>query len=193
MRRPRFFRIERTVTPDGGPACQYYRFLSTSLTLLASCRQEFCVSISAFLVPILPDASSTCQPFRTKPRSLLDSWCPPAPGRRPDAFPRGPLSRNTLPAASPRALCATHTTRAPPCPACRHTHFLTAFHPREWSGECSRGLGCAGPGDPATDPHSGIRDSLPSHGRSRRRPAPPSALAAPSHQCRRRRIFESYA
>ena len=82
-------------------------------------------------------------------------WCAPA-RRAPDAFPRGPLTRATLPGASPQALHATHTvghtTRAPPCPlVVSLTH--TASHPRVWSGECSRGLGCAGPGDPATDPH----------------------------------------
>ena len=46
-------------------------------------------------------------------------WCQLALCRRPDAFPRDPLKRATLPAASPQALRATHTTRAPPCPACR--------------------------------------------------------------------------
>ena len=46
--------------------------------------------------------------------------CPPAPGRRPAAFPRGPAPRTSLPAASisfAQALRAAHTTRAPPCPA----------------------------------------------------------------------------
>ena len=32
-------------------------------------------------------------------------------------------------------------------------------------GNAFRGLGCAGPGEPATDPHSGTRDSLPTLGR----------------------------
>ena len=73
----------------------------------------------------------------------------------------------TLPAAPPQALRATHTTRAPPCPACRlslsFSQLLTLGY---GAGTAYRGLGCPGPGDPATDPHSGIRDSLPSHGRS---------------------------
>ena len=51
-------------------------------------------------------------------------WCPPAPGRWPDASPLAPRSRVALPAASesPQALrAASHTTRrrARPCPACR--------------------------------------------------------------------------
>ena len=100
----------------------------------------------------------------TQPPRLV--WYPPTPGHRPDAFQRGPLSRATLPAASPQALRATHTTWAPPCPACRLSLFFTVSHPRVWNGVCSRGLGCAGPGDPATDPNSGNRDSLLSHCRS---------------------------
>ena len=108
------------------------------------------------------------QPFCAKPCSpprLV--WCPPAPGRRQDAaFLRGPLSRHSASAtfpgqrrASPQELRATHTTRrrAPPFPACRFSLFLTASHPRVWTGlvECSRGPGCGdGPGDIATDPYS---------------------------------------
>ena len=48
------------------------------------------------------------------------------------------------------------------------------------AGNDSRGLGCAGPGEPATDPHSGIRDSLPSLAPFG---AAPSAQAAPPRQC----------
>ena len=84
-------------------------------------------------------------------------WCPPAPGRRPDAFPRGLLARAALPAASPQALRATHTARAPPCPACRT--FTHSFSPSVGWGKLARHR----LRDPAADPHSGIRDSLPSH------------------------------
>ena len=41
---------------------------------------------------------------------------------------------------------------------------LTASHPRVGMGNAFRGLGCAGPGEPANKPHSGTRDSLTTHG-----------------------------
>ena len=103
---------------------------------------------SAFLLTISPDASSTRQPFCAKPHSPLDrtrrrvrasTGCVarphPAAGRMPSRVAR----------SRPQALCATHTTRAPPCPVCHLSLVLTASHPRVWRRECSRGLGCAGP------------------------------------------------
>ena len=140
--------------------------MSSSLSLPASSRTAFCFA------PALPfDARRrvSLAAFLRKSHGLNRLvCCLPAPGRQLDAFPRGPLLRATLPAAPPQALRATHTTvgLAPPFPACRLSLLLTASHPRVLSRECSRGLGCAGSGDPATDPHSYIRDSLPSHGRS---------------------------
>ena len=67
----------------------------------------------------------------------------------------------------------------------RVSSLSLSFSP-SWSGECSRGLGCAGPGFSATDPHSGTRVGLTAA--ALRLPWPlarpaPSALAAPPHQC----------
>ena len=53
---------------------------------------------------------SLLRPFwrkATRSPRLRVVWRPPAPRRRPDAFPRGPLSESRA------------TTRAPSCPACR--------------------------------------------------------------------------
>ena len=47
-------------------------------------------------------------------------------------------------------------------PVCRW--FRSRESKQSW--ECSRGHGCAGPGDSAIDTHSGRQDSLPSDGRS---------------------------
>ena len=85
---------------------------------------------------------------------------PARAGPRPDASPRDTLTRATLPAAPPQALRATTQTAG---------RFLSraVFSPSGWNGECIAASAARRPGDPATDPHSGTRDSLPSHGRFR--------------------------
>ena len=69
-------------------------------------------------VPLFSEPSKRESPLRLQPLCACCTvsptvWCPPASGHRPDAFPRAPLSRAALPAASPQALRATHTIRAP--------------------------------------------------------------------------------
>ena len=174
-----FFRIERTGPPDGGPA---------RISPPGPCPRPFLSRPRAERPCVSPQHSPLT--YKRRRRVSLAAFLlkshglhrlvrfPSAPGCRPDAFPRGPLSRATLPAALPQALRAIHTPRAPPCPACRLSLLLTALHPRVWSGECSCSLGYTDPGDPATDPHSGIRDSLPSHGRSAARAFGASGSAA---------------
>ena len=124
--------------------------------------------------------------------------CPPASGHRPDAFPRCPLTRATLPAASPQELRATHTTRAPPpCPACRRRSRASQSPSGMERGMLARprlrrSWRSRGPGDPTRDPavlaiplrHTGLT-ALPWLGPPAGplpRPAP-SALAAPPRQC----------
>ena len=155
-----FFLIEQTGPPEGGPVrvsppCSCPHFCPHPSRPRADRHFVFRFSV--------PDHCITSQPFcenhAVSSTHVVPSSTRPPAGPEPDAFPRGPLSRATLPAASPQALRATHTTRTPPCPACRLSLFLTASHPRAWSGECSHCLGCAGPGDPATDradPHSAV-------------------------------------
>ena len=113
-------------------------------------------------------------------------WYPPRAG----AAPRRPPARR-MPSRAPRYR-GPHSQRlrrrgrrfAPPPTVTRFgrpSAPLVVSLPHSFSpgirvgygaGNAYRGLGCrgarAGPGDPATDPHSGIRDSLPSHGRSNR-------------------------
>ena len=95
-----------------------------------------CVSNSAFRVPLLPDRAHVTL-FCAKPRGLLDPCGArphPAAGH-PDAFPRGPLTRAALPAASPQALRAPHDPGAS-VPRLSSLLFLTASHPRVWIREC---------------------------------------------------------
>ena len=126
------------------------------------------------------------------------------PARRRPAGLRVPRPRPSGPAASPQALRAptgTRPGRAPPgpCLACRlslsHSFSPSARRRRVWNAG-SRVLGCAGPGDRATDPRAtqasgtgltqAARASDPGPwplAALPRRPAPrPSALAAPPHQ-----------
>ena len=122
-------RFERAGPPDGGPA----RVSVLPVLVLVPHTPGLgptgpCVS-SALRDPISPDASGTRrQPLGAEPRRGLLGSCgarPGAPGRRPDAFPRGPLACHA-PSGSAASACATHTARAPSCPrrlsSLSHTH-----------------------------------------------------------------------
>ena len=135
---------------------------------------------------------------------LQRSWfryIPAAAAKIPPAFcvsdPRGrppaPTSGRTRPRVTRSHVpCSQRLRRRRFAPSTRTDAWRLArscsvslphsFSPSGWNGECSRGLGCAGPGHPATDPHSGIRNSLPSHGRSsgQRFGASAASGAAPS-------------
>ena len=107
--------------------------------------------------------------FARATQSPRFAWCPPAPGRRPDAFPRGPLSRATLPAAaaSPQPHTRPGRPRAPLVVSIAFSQLLTLGPSL---GECSRGLGCTGPAwaiPPPTPTQAYLygTQSLPSHGR----------------------------
>ena len=117
------------------------------------------------------------------------SWTPTRADLRSGASPRDTLTRATLPAAPPQALRAIHSRRLASgfqvrlSPGLR----LTASHPRVGMGNAFRGLGCAGPGEPATDPHSSTRNSLPTLGRYRDAGGQPELSAFGASASRRRR------
>ncbi len=94
---------------------------------------------------------------------------PARAGREPDAFLRDTLMRATLPAAPPQALHAIpHGSLDIPVMLRPSPHSFLSLG---WGGHCIAASAVRRPGDSATDPHSGTRDSLPSHSRLwRKRP-----------------------
>ena len=162
-----FFRIARW---RSGPY-QSSRSLSSSLSLPASSRTALCFASAFPCFPSKRESPPRFQACLRLPRSHPDSCGAhphPAAGRMPPRSPRVRGSHSQrLPSrrrrfAPPPTRPAGERVRAPLVVSLS----LTASLHRVWSGECSRGLGYAGPGDPATDPHSDIRDvtHLPSHG-----------------------------
>ena len=149
-----FFRIERTCRPTAVRPVQIHRFRcphpSHSRLEPTSSRVS-----SAFLVPIYTSRCKNPPAFCAATGSSDPRGHPPAPtcGRaRPRAtrshVPRSQLLRRRRFAPSTQ----TDAWRLAP------SLSLTASHPRVGMGNAFRGLGCAGPGEPATDHHSGTRD-----------------------------------
>ena len=143
-------------------------FLSTSLTpwLPASCRQAF---VLRFSVPG-PDTTRwsriehTPALLRKATQSPRLVWCPPAgaPGRRPDAFPRGVPRSQRL-----RRRRFAPTLPLDPggtVPACR----LSLFRSHSFSPPGRNARAATAALARSWRPHSGIRDSRPrpSYGRS---------------------------
>ena len=158
------------------------RFLSTSLTLPASCRQALCFD-SAFLVPILPDASSTRQPFCAKLHGLLDSCASgarphPAAGRMP---PRAARFRVPRSQRLRRRRLAPPTRPGRPCAplavSLSYSQLLTLG--------CGAGIARAASAAPVL----AIPPPIPTQAYGTHCPPmaalqpAPSALAAPPHQC----------
>ena len=126
--------------------------------------RAICVCVSP--APLYSARPCNRLPLRV-PRVSIDPRGNPArAGLEPDASPRDTLTRATLPAAPPQALRAIpHGSLDTPVMLRPSPH---SFSPSGWSGECIAASAARRPGDPATDPHSGTRDSLPSHSRLRR-------------------------
>ena len=102
----------------------------------------------------IPVATKSLQPFAQPPGSSDPRGRPPAPtsGRARPRATRSHVPRSQRLRRRRLASCSVSLPHS--------------FSPSGWNGECIRGLGCAGPGEPATDLNSGTRDSLPFHGRS---------------------------
>jgi hypothetical protein len=102
---------------------------------------------------------SRSRALRDPPSVNRPSWIPARAGHRPDASPRDTLTRATLPVAPPPAL---PPLRPPDTSCLAPSPSPTASHPRVGTGNAIAAFAARRSGDPATDPHSGTRDSMPS-------------------------------
>ena len=126
----------------------------------------------------MPSRASRCRGPNSQ-RLRRRRCAPPIRFRRPSALLIVSLPHSFSPSGMERGM---HIA-ASAAPVLAIPPPIPTLH-RYGAGNAYRCLGCAGPGDPATDPHSGIRDSgsLSGPPLAALRPAP-LALAAPQRQC----------
>ena len=161
-----FFRIERTgrpaaVRPVSIPPFRFSVHIPT-LPGFVPTGKHVCGLLSFIIQGALLRLA-----FARPPKASIGSFVvyppAPAPGRTPPRATRSrvPRSQRLRRRRFAPPLRPPDVSRLAPSPS------PNSFSPSGWNGECIAASAARRPGDPATDPHSGTRDSLPSHGRFR--------------------------
>ena len=161
-----FFRIERTgrpaaVRPVSIPLFRFLVHIPHTSRLRADGQTR--VRPPLLYNPRRPFLVSLAHSIEASNRIFVVYPPAPAPGRTPPRATRSrvPRSQRLRRRRFAPPLRPPDVSRLAPSPS------PNSFSPSGWNGECIAASAARRPDDPATDPHSGKRDSLPSHGRFR--------------------------